>query len=131
MTSPLTPRHVDILRQYLADAAHPLGWAYPEAERVHELMTRLAERAVVVEPVGSDEPLGLPSAPITSRDVMLLSRLGRLLIKTASVGRLTRVDVGMRLALGESLLELRDVLGIVVLSERPCGQRAARRRRQA
>lgn len=112
-----------MLRGYVAQAAtgQGYGWTYPVPERIQDLADRVAMHVAAANRRGAaaDESIVLPT--ITERDVVLLTRLGRHLVDTATATLPARPDANPRLSLGQSLLDVRDAVQslLVVQGERP------------
>jgi hypothetical protein len=121
MTSALTLEHLASLRRYVASAEYAANGTFPASDRALELSTRLAivlERADIS--TDADVPL------VTVQDVALMERLGRMLI--ASVQGLRGPLADQRLALGQQLLDVRDVLRGVLIAQGSLPERRAEER---
>jgi hypothetical protein len=120
MITALSAEHVQALRDYAADSVAVTDWTHPGASDARQLGDRIAFY------------LGTPGCDIrmlSERDVRLLSAIGRGVLESVSLQPMTREARDRRMALGQSLLDVRDALEseLVSAGEMPAGRMASAR----
>jgi hypothetical protein len=124
MATPLRATHLATLRAYLGQAENAHPSPYPSVDAVRELAERV-RRHLAAAPSGSAEQ---DAALFQTRDVQLLTTLSRSLVESATPLLPTRRDANDRLALGRSLLEVRDAVQDTLIGSGNMPERRARGR---